>query len=289
MGIAIKIFGHRGACGYRPENTLESFKLAFDMGVDAIECDLVPTKDGHLIIRHDNFLSSTTDVASRPEFAHLKREGIVGWQHTEENWFCEDFTLAELKQLRATERMPELRPGSAKFDGQFSLATVDELLAADFAAGKHLILEIKHGAYFAERGFPVSAMLAKAINASDWRERGITLTLESFDFKVLEQMHRVCGNVGDYVFLVDTWGTPRLDEAAKIFDGVSFNGEVLWGTDLVAVAHARGLKVYVWTAKAEDAENSIEEHYFRYLDLGADGIFADQPDLLIEVAEGYSR
>ena len=117
----IKVFGHRGASGYRPENPLEAFKLAFEMGAEAIECDLVPTKDGELIIRHDNYLSTTTDVASRPEFAHLKREGVVGYQETREDWFCEDFTLAELKQLRAVERVPEQRPGSAKFDGQFEL------------------------------------------------------------------------------------------------------------------------------------------------------------------------
>ena len=284
--MRIQVFAHRGASGYRPENTLEAFELGFKMGADAIECDLVPTKDGHLIIRHDNYLSTTTDVASRPEFAAKKREGIVGWQHTEADWFCEDFTLAELKQLRATERLADLRPGSAKFDGQFEIPTLSELLEADFAKGKHLILEVKHGAYFAERGFPISAMLARTLNEVDWRSRGITLTLESFDFKVLEQMQRVCGDIGDYVFLVDTWGEPRLDETAKIFDGISFNAELLWGNEMVAEAHARGLKVFTWTARAEDAENSIEEYYVRFIELGADGIFADQPDLLIELVAG---
>ena len=138
MGVAV--FGHRGASAYRPENTLEAFELAFQQGADAIECDLVPTKDGELIIRHDNYLSTTTDVASRPEFAHLQREGVVGWQETRPDWFCEDFTLAEIKQLRATERLPEERPGSAKFDGKFEIATLNELLTAEFSAGKHLSL-----------------------------------------------------------------------------------------------------------------------------------------------------
>lgn len=285
----IKVFGHRGASGYRPENTLEAFELAFAMGSDAIECDLIPTKDGELIIRHDNYLSTTTDVASRPEFAHLMREGQVGYEEFREDWFCEDFTLAELKQLRATERLADLRPGSAKFDGQFLIPTLEELLDADFAAGKHLILEVKHGAYFATKGFPISAILARKLRENNWRERGITLTLESFDFKVLEQMQRVCGDVGEYVFLVDTWGEPRFDETAKIFDGISFNFVLVKDSDWVEQAKARGLKVFIWTARAEDAETSIEEYYSQFVLSGADGIFADQPDLLLEVASGLEH
>ena len=287
--MTIKVFGHRGASAYRPENTLEAFKLAFDMGADAIECDLVPTKDGELIIRHDNYLSTTTDVASRPEFAHKKREGIVGWQETRPDWFCEDFTVAELKQLRATERLPEMRPGSAKFDGQFQLATLDELLTADFVAGKHLILEVKHGAYFAERGFPVSAILARKLREIDWRARGITLTLETFDFKVLEQMKRVCGDVGDYVFLVDTWGEPRFDDTAKNFDGISFNSVLVFDSDWVEQAKARGLKVFIWTARAEEAEASTDEYFAQYVLSGADAVFTDHPDLLLEVANGLDH
>ena len=279
MGIAV--FGHRGASGYRPENTLEAFALAFEQGADAIECDLVPTADGELVIRHDNYLSDTTDVASRPEFAHLKRMGIVGWQQEREDWFCEDFTLAQLKTLRATERLADLRPGSAKFDGQFEIPSLDELLAADFATGRHLILEIKHGAYFASRGFPVAAIMARKLAESDWRDRGITLTVESFDFKVLGQLQRVCGPVGDFVYLVDTWSDPALNaKCAEVFDGISFNAVLVWGSDLIELAQARGLKVFVWTARAEDAENTIEEHYAKFILSGADGIFADQPDLL---------
>jgi len=285
MGI-VEVFGHRGASGYRPENTLEAFALAFEQGADAIECDLLPTKDGELIIRHDNYLSTTTDVAKHPEFAHLKRIGVVGWQEEREDWFCEDFTLAELKTLRATERLPELRPGSAKFDAQFELPTVDELLLSDFSAGKHLILEVKHGGYFAAKGVPVAAILARKLKEIDWRARGIRLTIEAFEFKVLEQLQRVCGPVGEYVYLVDTWSEPALNaEAANVFDGISFNAEMFLGPasvadDLIGEAHARGLKVFLWTARAEEAETSIEEYYAKFILTGADGIFADQPDLL---------
>jgi glycerophosphoryl diester phosphodiesterase len=275
------VFGHRGASGYRPENTLEAFELAFDLGADAIECDLLPTADGQLVIIHDHYLSSTTDVASRPEFAHLKRLGKVGWQTEREDWFCEDFTVEQLKTLRAKERLPELRPGSAKFDGQFQLPTLDELLTADFTAGKHLILEVKNGGYFAAKGIPVAAILARKLQDIDWRSRGITLTIEAFDFKVLEQLQRVCGEVGEYVYLVDTWSDPALNaKAAEVFDGISFNAELVWESDLIELAHARGLKVFVWTARAEEAENTIEEYYAKFILSGADGIFADQPDLL---------
>ncbi|MFM6939915.1 MAG: glycerophosphodiester phosphodiesterase family protein, partial [Rhodoluna sp.] len=265
MGV-IQVFGHRGASGYRPENTLEAFALAFQQGAEAIECDLLPTADGELIIRHDNYLSTTTDVASRPEFAHLKRMGIVGWQEEREDWFCEDFTLEQLKKMRATERLPELRPGSAKFDGQFEIPTVDELLGADFVTGKHLILEVKHGGYFAAKGVPVAAILARKLNSIDWRARGISLTIESFEYKVLEQLQRVCGPVGDYVYLVDTWSDPALNAAAaEVFDGISFNAELVWGSDVVELAKARGQKVFIWTARAEEAENTIEEYYARFI------------------------
>jgi glycerophosphoryl diester phosphodiesterase len=207
--------------------------------------------------------------------------GTVGWQQEREDWFCEDFTLAQLKTLRATERLPDLRPGSAKFDGQFEIPSLDELLAADFAAGRHLILEVKHGAYFASKGYPVAAIMARKIAESDWRERGISLTIESFEYKTLEQLQRVCGPVGDYVYLVDTWSDPALNaKSAEVFDGISFNAELVWGSDLIELAQARGQKVFIWTARAEDAENTIEEYYAKFILAGADGIFADQPDLL---------
>ena len=169
------------------------------------------------------------------------------------------------------------------------MATVDELLTADFTAGKHLILEVKHGAYFAAQGFPVSAILARKLRELNWRERGITLTLESFDFKVLEQMQRVCGDVGEYVFLVDTWGEPRFDKTAKIFDGISFNSVLVFDSDWIDQAQARGLKVFVWTARAEEAEASTDEYFAKFVLSGADGVFTDHPDLLIEVANGLEH
>jgi glycerophosphoryl diester phosphodiesterase len=295
----VLVFGHRGACGYRPENTLESFELAFIQGADAIECDVVPTKDGHLIVRHDSWLSDTTDIAEHPEFADRKREGLVGWQMTRQDWFVEDFTLAEIKTLRATERLADLRPGSAKFDGQFEIPSLDEFLAASFNDGKHLIIEIKHGSHFALLGFPVAAILARILGESNWRERGITLTIESFDAAVLSQAKRLCGDIAKYVFLVESWGMPSdrtelgvaawLDEIASKFDGVGIEAKQLFDDgSLVGKMHDRGLLVYAWTAKVEEAIASIEEYYVGFINLGTDGIFADQPDLLAELVAGLS-
>ncbi len=302
MGVTPLVFGHRGACGYRPENTLEALELAFEQGADAIECDLVPTLDGQLILRHENALSSTTDVASHPEFADRRRTGYSDGS-THEDWFSEDFTVAEIQALFARERLADLRPGSAKFDGQFRVPTLDALLAADFAAGKTLILEIKHGAAFAAMGIPVTAILARTLRESDWKARGIRLVIETFDLSVLLQVKRVLGADAEYYFLLDDEHLDRedkrldaahLDDLVGKVDGISVDYTMLFdevsaknesaqfgaANTLVADAHARGLKIFTWTARAEDAKFSIEEYFENLIKTGADGIFADQPDLL---------
>ncbi len=295
MGIAV--FGHRGASGYRPENTLEAFELAFAQGADAIECDLVPTKDGELVIRHDNFLAGTTDIASRPELASKARVGKTGWRTTSTDWFTEDLTLTQIKTLRANERLADLRPGSAKFDGQFEVPTLDELLAAPFADGKTLILEVKRAADFAAVGIPVAAILARKLRESNWQQRGIKIIIESFEAKALEQLKRTCGEFAEYVLLVEHHEFPKdqadqlavLTEVAERFDGISPNSKVIFDhPEVVEMAHYLGLKIFTWTARAEDAENGIEEYYAKFILSGVDGIFADQPDLLVEVVAGLT-
>ena len=309
------VIGHRGASGYRPENTLEAFALAFAQGADAIECDLVPTADGQLIIRHENSLSGTTDVANHPEFADRYREGYADGQIVSD-WFSEDFTLAEIKTLRARERLADLRPGSAKFDGDFLIPTLDELLAAEFANGKTLVLEVKHGAHFAAFGIPVAAILARKLGESNWQSRGIDLIFESFDFKVLQQMKRVCGDIGKYVFLVDAEHLPnenlpigerRLTDAfvaqvAEEFNGLSIdlallfepletsNSEAQFGepSDARALANKHGIELYTWTARVEDTKFSVDEYYSLIIQTEVDGIFADQPDLLVDVVSALA-
>lgn len=122
------VIGHRGAAGYRPEHTLAGYELAIEMGADFIEPDLVMTKDGKLIARHEPMIGGTTDVAAHPEFADRKTTRNVDGVPTTD-WFASDFTLAEIKTLRARERIPSLRPGSAAYDGLYEIPTLDEVIA----------------------------------------------------------------------------------------------------------------------------------------------------------------
>lgn len=150
------VIAHRGACGYRPEHTLESYRLAIRQGADFIEPDLVATKDGVLVVRHENELSATTDVAQRPEFAHLRAAKTVDGR-PKTGWFTEDFSLAELKSLRARERLPELRPANTRFDGMYAIPTFAEVLrlAKAHSRGDRCIgvyPETKHPTYFAREG-----------------------------------------------------------------------------------------------------------------------------------------
>jgi glycerophosphoryl diester phosphodiesterase len=307
MSVKPLVLGHRGASAYRPENTMESFKLAYDQGVFAIECDIVPTKDHALVLRHENALSGTTDVASRPEFAHLKRAGFLDG-HAVTDWFTEDFTVSEIKQLRAIERLPDWRAGSAAFDGQFEVPTLGELLAAPFLNNRSVILEIKHGAYFEGIGIPVLDLLAAEIEASGWQERGISLIIESFNLNLLTRARAKLGEIGQYVFLVDRDHLPGktryvsdefLQSCIGVVHGVSFDIDLLLGqkpafssadfgapTGVVERAHALGFIVYTWTARVEQALYSVEEYLQHFIDTDADGIFADHPDLLLSYVAG---
>ncbi len=297
----VQVFGHRGASGYRPENTLEAFELAFAQGADAIECDLVPTRDGHLIIRHESELAGTTNVEAHPEFADRHKTMTYYERFTLDGWFSEDFTLEEVRTLRAVERIPDVRPGSAKFDGQFAIPTIDELLAAEWANGKTLILELKHATHFSSLGFDTVGLLADAVARSDYRDRGIKLVFESFDLGVTHDLKQRIGGDSKFVFLVAEWGMPKdpaklpefLDDVASKVDGISFDQVILlgqserWG-DLVAQAKQRDLLIYTWTARAEDAKASVEEYYLPFIQSGVDGVFADQPDLLRSLVDGLA-
>jgi len=171
-GMTPIVIAHRGASGYRPEHTLAAYRLAIAQGADFIEPDLVATRDGVLIARHENELSDSTDVASRPEFASRRcSKRIDGSRRT--GWFSEDFTLAEIKILRARERMPELRPGNTAWDGQFEVPTFAEILAllAETEAGGRRVgvyPETKHPTWFAHEGvhqdgYPIGISLGAAL------------------------------------------------------------------------------------------------------------------------------
>lgn len=298
------VLGHRGACGYRPENTLESFELAIAQGADGVECDLVPTRDGELIIRHENWLNGTTDIESHSEFAERSRAGYSDGI-TENGFFSEDFDLVELQQVRAIERLPEIRPGSAKFDGQFKIPTIDQLLAASFMDQKTLVIEVKHGMHFTRKGMDIAGILSKKLAQSDWKARGIKVVIESFDYGMMLLLKAACGADKKYVFLTEQARLPDnqtrisaeyLKQIAGDFDGVSLDLPLLLepdeaGTNTVSngtieLARDAGLEVYGWTLKAEDATASVDEYFAKVALAGLDGIFVDQPDLLRSIVDG---
>ena len=323
------VIGHRGASGYRPEHTRAAYELAFTLGADAVEPDIVATKDGVLVLRHENEISGTTDVASRPEFAGRRATKVIDGD-TLTGWFTEDFTWAELSTLRATERLPSVRPNGASFDGMQPVLRLRDLTdiidAASIAQGRQLIMvaEIKHATYFASIGLPLDELFAAEIAGWATPENLIT---ESFEQTVLMQIRerRVPGRI---VFLAESAGSPadlvaRLGRRAIPYsahltnaglarladdgvDGVSVDKTLLLRvdatrrtlgtTDLVDRAHAAGLAVFTWTLRAEnrflaanlrrgrsprDYGNWATE-FDLLLGTGLDGVFADQPDLVLE-------
>lgn len=191
------VFGHRGASALRPEHTLGSYAKAIADGADYIEPDLCSTKDGVLVARHEAFLSETTDVASHPEFASRKtRKTIDGETH--EGWFVDDFTLAELKTLRAVERLPQFRPGSVQYNGMFQVLTFEEIIdftAAEAAARGRiigLVPELKHSTYFASVGLPLEDRFLSILAAHDYTRRN-PVEIQSFEVANLKYMRGKLG------------------------------------------------------------------------------------------------
>jgi glycerophosphoryl diester phosphodiesterase len=300
------VFGHRGASGYRPENTIEAFELAISQGSDGVECDLVPTKDGELIIRHENWLNGTTNVATLPQFAGKQSTGYSDGL-TETGWFSQDYNLSELSDLRAIERVPDTRPGSSKFDNQFLIPTIDDLLSCSFLNGKTLVIEIKHGMYFMKNGINMADILARKLDDSDWKERKIEVVIETFDEQMLEHLKAACGPDKKYVFLTELDRLPKgstrmsghyLDSLASRFDGISVDLALALDLDLagnhtidnglIDEAKGAGLSIFGWTLRAEDATASVDEYFGKVAESGLQGLFVDQPDLLRQIVDGLA-
>jgi glycerophosphoryl diester phosphodiesterase len=201
------VIGHRGASGYFPEHTLASYFLAMQQGVDFIEPDLVMSKDGVLVARHENEIGGTTDVAAHPEFAARRTRRLIDGTQVE-GWFTEDFTLRELKTLRARERIPELRPANARFDGQFEIPTLEEILAlvrgveatraqraAQLGSGTPARIgvypETKHPSYFAACGLAMEEPLVATLGRFGYTGRGAPVWLQSFEVGNLVALSRI--------------------------------------------------------------------------------------------------
>ena len=206
---SIRVIAHRGASALRPEHTLEAYALAIADGADAIEPDLVMTRDGVLVARHENEIGGTTDVAARPEFASRKTRKRIDGQWLE-GWFTEDFSLAELKTLRARERLPQLR--STRWDGQFQVPTLEEIVALaareSQARGRMigLVPEIKHPSHFAALGLAMEQPLLDALAAHPYTRRAPVL-IQSFEVGNLRELREQLPRGGN-IRLLQLLGAP---------------------------------------------------------------------------------
>jgi glycerophosphoryl diester phosphodiesterase len=212
------VIGHRGAPGYRPEHTRGAYELAFALGADAVEPDIVATKDGVLVLRHENEISGTTDVAARHEFSDRRTtKEVDGVALT--GWFTEDFTWEELSTLRAKERIPALRQSNSTFDGHYPLMRLRDLLdlidqtgeASTRAPG--LVAELKHATYFAAAGLPLDELLLAEFSDAGWGDRS-GVVVESFERTVLGRLHER-GFRGRRVYLLEDSGAPA-DRVASL-------------------------------------------------------------------------
>ncbi len=281
----VLVIAHRGSSGERPEHTLAAYARAIDQGADFIEPDIVATKDGVLVARHENEISGTTDVASRPEFAARKATKIIDGEPVT-GWFTEDFTLAELKTLRARERLPDLRPGSAAFDGQEPVPTLAEVIdlvrrkGAEAGRRVGLYPELKHPTYFQSIGLPLEGRLVEALHAAGLEGPGAPVFIQSFEVGSLRALRGMTGlrlvqliaatgapadwaAAGEPGTYADMLTGPGLARVRAYADGVGLEkallvprgpgGEALAPTGLAAKAKAAGLLVHAWTFRSENA------------------------------------
>ncbi|GHI84450.1 glycerophosphodiester phosphodiesterase [Streptomyces xanthophaeus] len=280
------VIGHRGASGYRPEHTLGSYRLALDLGADVVEQDLVPTRDGHLVCRHENEIGGTTDVADHPRFASRRTtKSVDGVAVT--GWFTEDFTLAELKTLRAKERIPAVRQRNTLYDGRWEVPTFEEVLrwAEDEGRrrGKRVWLhaETKHPTYFRSLGLGLEEPLARLLRRYGRDGRNGAVFLQSFEPSSIQRLARLvsaprvvllsAANTRPWDFeqakdprtVADLVTPAGLKWIAGFAQGIGptldlviprdAQGRLGTPTTLVKDAHARGLLLHPYTARNENS------------------------------------
>ncbi|MEV6553311.1 glycerophosphodiester phosphodiesterase [Streptomyces sp. NPDC051597] len=279
------VIGHRGTAGYRPEHTLGSYQHALDLGAHVIEQDLVPTRDGHLVCRHENDITATTDVADRREFAGRKAtKTIDGTAVT--GWFTEDFTLAELRTLRAKERLPAVRQRNTLYDGRWSVPTFEEVLRwaerEERRLGRRIWLhtETKHPTYFRGIGLPLEDRVARLLRRYGRHRADSPQFLQSFEPSSIQRLSRLV-DTPSVVLLSGTgtrpWdfvasGDPRTTDDLVTPEGLKWIASFAQGigptldliipkdkagrltepTTLVADAHARGLVLHPYTMRNEN-------------------------------------
>jgi glycerophosphoryl diester phosphodiesterase len=300
------VVAHRGASGHRPEHTLDAYRTAIRMGVDDIELDLVCTRDGVLVARHDVELSITTDVAERREFAHLRRTTTVDGV-AQRGWFVEDFTLPELKTLAARERMPVVRPANTAYDGAEGVPTLTEVLAMVGAESARrgrpvgVLLELKHTAHHDAIGLPLDEPLLRDLARHGLDHPWARVTIMSFEAPILR---RLAGRTRLPIIqlLEEAPSAEELDWIDEYADGIGPDKSLVLPRDrtgaigtpstLVHDAHAHGLTVHVWTVRGEnrflpsnlrhggapDALGDMAAEVRALLDAGVDGVITDHPE-----------
>jgi glycerophosphoryl diester phosphodiesterase len=286
------VIGHRGAAGYRPEHTLASYELAARMGADYLEPDLVSTGDHVLVARHENEIGGTTDVASRPEYVARKTTKVIDGD-TLTGWFTEDFTLAELKTLRAKERLPAVRPENTRYDGQFEIPTFAEVLTLRERLSKelHRVIgvypETKHPTYFRSIGLDLETPLVHEVRGAALDKTIAPIFIQSFELTNLVDLRQRFGVNARLVFLTAASGAPYdlasvgdpatyadlttaagLRALSGIVNGIgpdksqiiprNVDGTLAEPTSLVADAHDVGLRVHPHTFRAENAYLPVE-------------------------------
>lgn len=306
------LIAHRGASAERPEHTLAAYERAMDAGADFIEPDLVPTRDGELVARHENEISGTTDVAAHPEFAARRKTVTIDGESLT-GWFTEDFTLAELRTLRARERLPQVRPANTRFDGLWQVPTLAEIVALvrakEAETGRRIGIypEIKHPSWFAAQGIDTAALLLAKLDQAGYRSAADQVFIQSFEAGVLERLRPL--TTMRLVQLMAAEGGPPdrpdtrfeqiatpagLKRLARNVDAIGVEAAMvldanLAPTPLVADAHATGLKVHVWTLRCENvflpavlrrgedpaAMGDCAAAWNALTEAGVDGIFTD--------------
>ncbi|KLR59504.1 glycerophosphodiester phosphodiesterase [Diaphorobacter sp. J5-51] len=294
------VIAHRGASALRPEHTLAAYQKAIDDGADLIEPDLVITKDGVLVARHENAIAilnadgtvreATTNVMERPEFADRKTTKVIDGKSIT-GWFTEDFTLAELKTLRARERIPAARPANTAYNDQFEVPTLQEVIdlvkAQSAARGRTIGIEpeTKHPTYFQSIGLPLEPPLLATLEKNGWNHKAAPVIVQSFEVGNLKAIHQrsnvrlaqLVGNGRPYDFVAQGASNTRsyadlvtpagLKEIATYAYAVAPHKELIiplvrdarrvatglgQPTSLVRDAHAAGLKVQAWTFRPEN-------------------------------------
>jgi glycerophosphoryl diester phosphodiesterase len=322
------VIGHRGAPGYRPEHTLASYALAIEQGADFIEPDLVSTRDRVLVVRHENEIGGTTDVATRPEFAGRRTTKVIGAVPLT-GWFVEDFTLQELRTLRVRERIPQLRPANAAWDGQFEIPTFEEVIDLAESEGARrgrrvgIYPETKHPGYFDGLRLSLEEPLVEILHGRGYRGRDDGAFIQSFDPSNLRKLARMTRlplvqliAAGERT--LERLTPSSLEMVAGYAAGIGPSKDLVIARDpdgglreptpLVEQAHAAGLLVHAWTFRAENAflpqnlqvgDPGEEGHFGRigdwapelvaFFEAGVDGVFADQPDFAVEARARAAR